>query len=82
MNNPNQQPQPINVNPNDTTEIKCGCGSLVFQECYMMRKISAILSPTGREEQFQIPVPVCIACGRPFMGEEEPQTEEKSEVVQ
>lgn len=83
MQNPNQQPQPINVNPNDTTEIKCACGSLVFQECFMMRRISAILSPTGREEQFQIPVPVCIACGRPFMGEEPTEaTQEESKVVQ
>jgi hypothetical protein len=33
----------------------------------MIRRISAIISPTGKEEEFQIPVPVCIACGRPLV---------------
>jgi len=60
------QKQSFNIKPEDTVAIKCECGGLVFQECFMMRRISAIMSPTGREEQFQIPVPVCIACGRPY----------------
>ncbi len=79
----NNQKQAININPEDTEEIKCECGSLVFQECFMMRKINAIMSPTGREEQFQIPIPVCIACGKPYVKDEENiEVEETSRIIQ
>jgi hypothetical protein len=57
----------INIRPEDTEPVVCSCGGQIFQECFMMRRISAIISPTGQEEQFQIPVPVCIACGRPLV---------------
>ncbi len=60
------QNQRVQINPNDTEPVICQCGGLVFQECYMLRRIGPILSPTGKEEQFQIPVPVCIACGKPL----------------
>lgn len=64
----NDQQQTININPEDTTPVACNqCGGLVFQNCFAIRKISPIISPTGKEEQFQIPVPVCIACGKPLM---------------
>jgi len=70
MNNQNRQQ--ININPEDTTPIECPkCKSQIFQECFMMRKISAIISPSGREEVFSIPVPVCIACGTPYTGSTE-----------
>jgi len=74
-----EQKQAFNIKPEDTVAIKCECGGLVFQECFMMRRISAIMSPTGKEEQFQIPVPVCIACGRPqsdSVGYDEPKEDE------
>ena len=81
MSQPNQQ-QAINIKPEDTVAVKCTCGSLVFQECFMMRRIGAIMSPTGKEEQFQIPVPVCIACGKPYFEGEEEDVPEKSPVIQ
>lgn len=63
-----QQQQAININPEDTKTIKCEkCGCEVFQRCFAMRSISSILSPTGKEETFEIPVPVCISCGTPYM---------------
>jgi hypothetical protein len=62
-----QNRQTINIRPEDTKPVVCQCGGQVFQECFMIRRISAIISPTGKEEEFQIPVPVCIACGRPLV---------------
>jgi hypothetical protein len=62
-----QNKQTINIRPEDTKPVACKCGGLIFQECFMIRTISAIISPTGKEEEFQVPVPVCIACGRPLV---------------
>ena len=68
MNNQNQQP--INIDPSKTTPIECmKCKCQIFQECIMIRRLSAIISPSGKEETFSIPVPVCIACGQPYTGD-------------
>jgi len=67
MNGMEQNRQTININPSDTKPVICECGQQIFQECFMIRRISAIISPTGKEEEFQIPVPVCITCGRPLV---------------
>ena len=39
------------------------CGSKVFHEALVLKKVSAIVSPTGREELYPIPVYVCDKCG-------------------
>ena len=71
MNKPNPNQQQININPNDTTGIECAkCKCQIFQECFMMRRLSAIMSPDGKEQTFTIPVPVCIACGTPYTGDQ------------
>lgn len=67
--NPNQQGmQQININPEDTTAILCDkCQSEFFIPVYMLRKVSALLSPSGREEMIQVPVMACANCGKPNM---------------
>ena len=39
------------------------CGSKLFHEAVALKKVSAILSPTGKEELMPIPVFVCDKCG-------------------
>jgi uncharacterized Zn finger protein len=39
------------------------CGKEAFQEAVVLRKISALLSPTGKEGFIQVPVFACVACG-------------------
>ena len=39
------------------------CGSKLFIEAVALKKLSAILSPTGREEIVPIPTFVCVECG-------------------
>lgn len=39
------------------------CGSKVFNEAVILKKVSAIVSPTGKEEIYPIPVYVCSKCG-------------------
>ena len=39
------------------------CGNKVFVEAAILKKLSPILSPTGKEELYPIPVFVCSKCG-------------------
>jgi DNA-directed RNA polymerase subunit RPC12/RpoP len=69
-------PQQIQINPEDTTGVVCPqCNSEFFIPVYMLRKVSALISPSGREEIIQVPVMACSQCGTPYMGEGEPQSE-------
>ena len=86
MQNQNQgQPQPININPEDTTGVACPqCQSEFFIPVYMLRKVSALLSPSGREETIQVPVMACANCGQPNVPEgfeikEDTSTDENTE---
>lgn len=69
--NQGQGPQPIHIDPSQTEAVTCGaCKSELFLPMYMLRKVSALISPTGKEEVIQMPVMVCGQCGKPMMGEE------------
>jgi hypothetical protein len=66
------------------TDIVCeNCGNLTFQEVLMMKKVSALMSPNGKEGIVPIPTFSCVACGyvnemfRPLK-KVEPATEEPS----
>ena len=62
MNNP-QQPQ-MNIDFSQTTEECCeSCGNNTFVQVYQMRKLSALLSPTGQEAMIPIQVFACAKCG-------------------
>jgi len=45
-------------------QIECDCGGVLFTEKMMFKKISAILSPSGKEETVPIQVVVCDSCGK------------------
>ena len=58
-----QQPQ-LNIDLSQTTEETCeSCGHSVFTQAYKMRKLSALLSPTGQESMIPIQVFACVKCG-------------------
>jgi len=62
MNNP-QQPQ-MNVDFSQTTAEICEhCENETFVQVYQMRKLSALLSPTGTEAMIPIQVFACAKCG-------------------
>jgi hypothetical protein len=55
------------------TDIACeNCGNLTFQEVLLIKKVSALVSPNGKEGIVPIPTFSCVACGyvntmfRPF----------------
>ena len=69
------------------------CGSKVFREGLILKKVSALVSPTGREELYPIPVYVCDKCGaipdeflqksaaKEILGETEEKKEESSILI-
>ena len=61
---PGQQgQQQMNVNFSQTTPIKCEkCGNPTFKQTMMLRKVSAIISPTGKETIIPMAVFACESC--------------------
>ena len=52
------------IDINQTTALVCEkCGNDTFQEQYKWRKISALVSPTGKEARTPIQIWVCTKCG-------------------
>ena len=52
------------ININDTEAVKCEeCGNYSFIQSYFLRRISAIVSPTGQETVIPIEVFSCGNCG-------------------
>jgi len=43
--------------------VKCECGGIIFQPGIIFKKISALISPTGKEESYPLEVFVCNKCG-------------------
>lgn len=73
------------------TDIVCeNCGNLTFQEVLLMKKVSALVSPNGKEGIVPIPTFSCVACGyvnkmfRPVKptGAEEPTEETRTEAAE
>ena len=59
-----QEPQRINVDLNQASDIACSnCGGKFFHQVTFFKKISALLSPTGQEGIVPIPTYACLECG-------------------
>ena len=60
MNNPVN----ININPDDLQDISCGqCEGNLFTPSFLMKKVSALQSPTGEKMLIPIQVFRCDNCG-------------------
>ena len=44
--------------------IVCECGSKVFKEAVILKKVSSLMTGSGRDEVVPIPVYVCDKCGK------------------
>ena len=44
--------------------VTCVCGGMIFEQGVVFKKISALVSPTGREETHALEVMVCRDCGK------------------
>ena len=62
MNDPNEQQ--MNIDFSQTTAEVCEkCENDTFQQVFRMRKLSALLSPAGKESMIPIQVFACTKCG-------------------
>ena len=60
---PQGQPQ-MNIDISQTSEMKCDkCENNTFKQTMMLRKVSAIVSPNGRETIIPMAVFACEKCG-------------------
>ena len=61
MNNPQQQQMQVDLN--QTTEVICEkCKNNTFIQVAMVRKLSALLSPTGQSTMIPIQAFACLKC--------------------
>ena len=62
MNNPQQQQMQVDIS--QTTEEVCeSCGNDTFTQVYKIRKLSALLSPTGQPTMITMQLFTCAKCG-------------------
>ena len=60
----NREQPGLQVDISQTTEEVCeSCGNDTFTQVYKMRKLSALLSPAGKESMIPIQVFACHKCG-------------------
>ena len=53
----------VNINPGDLQTLACNnCSSEKFDQVFIIKKVSAIISPTGKQILLPIPVFECIKC--------------------
>lgn len=44
--------------------VVCECGSKIFNQAFVLKRISPLVTGTGKEEVAEIPVYVCAKCGK------------------
>lgn len=47
----------------NSPNVVCKCESKVFIPAVVLKKVSALVSPSGKEELVDIPIYVCAKCG-------------------
>ena len=60
----NQHQQQININPEDLVDVTCDkCGNQTFVQAFLFKKLSAVLSPNGKDSMIPLQVFKCDECG-------------------
>jgi len=64
MENSTEEQLNVNIDLEQTEAVVCDeCKSQVFNHGFMLRKVSAVLSPSGEEAMIPIQVFECASCG-------------------
>ena len=60
----NQSQQQVNINPDDLVDVVCNeCGGQTFVQAFLFKKLSAVLSPNGKESMIPLQIFKCDSCG-------------------
>ena len=63
------KPQGRQIDPSTMKDIKCeNCGCKFFRQVQAFKRVSALVSPTGKEQIIPVPTYRCDECG--FINEE------------
>ena len=67
----NQQPQGqkignINIKTEDLKPVNCSCGNPYFYQAMEIKRLSAIISPDGKEKFVPMPALLCTKCHSPL----------------
>mgnify|MGYP003116392415 FL=1 len=66
---PDGRQKGLNVDPSSMKDIKCeNCGCRFFRQVHAFKRVSALVSPTGKEQIVPVPTFRCDECG--FINEE------------
>ena len=67
----------VNIKPEDLKDISCeNCGCKYFRQVSAFKRVSALVSPTGKEQIVPVPTFRCDDCG--FINEEFRPIEQKT----
>tara|TARA_Y100000592_G_scaffold101075_1_gene185193 strand:+ start:5211 stop:5465 length:255 start_codon:yes stop_codon:yes gene_type:complete len=56
--------QKININLNDMDDVVCEeCGNPTFIQVVLLKRVSAVMSPSGKKSFLPMPVFECSSCG-------------------
>ena len=59
------QPPQTQIDINDTEIVKCeDCGNASFIQAFFLRRLSALMSPTGQEAMIPVQIYSCGNCGK------------------
>jgi len=62
-----ESPQKVSITTDMIKNFKtvtCQCGSMLFESAIIIKKISPVISPTGKEELYPMEILVCKKCGK------------------
>ena len=78
---PRKQPQQVQVDLKQADTIKCkSCNNYLYIQSFVLKKLSALVSPTGQETMIPVQVFSCGNCGKIAEGMlDESEEEKKSE---
>jgi hypothetical protein len=62
--NLNNEQQRVPFDVNSLPWIECSCGGKIFDSGVMVKRVSALLSPTGKEEILPAEIIICKTCGK------------------
>jgi hypothetical protein len=54
----------LSLDPDTLPWESCSCGGMIFDSGVMVKKVSALISPTGREEVIPADMITCRSCGK------------------
>lgn len=62
----NPQNPNLKIDINSIKNEKCKCGSELWSNSFILKKISKIQSPSGKDELGNIPIIICVECHTPY----------------